>query len=439
MFSPPSPPPNTPPNPPSPPPAELESMTDQLVHAGERELEVVLDPFYFRRMTAYAQTVRHYPTSIKEYEWRNGWFLAISQREIEAGREDPIPKHTLALNKLGMVPAGSAGAATTPWQRWGKAWQQKYGGWWQALNEGQRGDVQACFSALGLHMASRFDRILRMGAKGGTLGGPPPAARADSLPNSECEWVSAPGAVSEKGAAVPEMPEVGEALRMTMPAQKPVLLPGCWDAKTSLIPTFCWNANPQSPNEQIALAPGWNANPQSPNERIALTPGGGHGTSLLGGRGETEEGTGSNLVWASTLKGHSAYGGEEETAAHFSPLATIAAGIGAGLGVGVGLVTLEMSARRHRRRRLRSDGTIDKSTPRMAERAQLRSPVPSKDGEWRARNHRHLARRAASPWAAEGQGGSQSAGTTDGGRMGVGGSFVGGSFDESFRGEILMR
>ena len=38
-----------------------------------------------------------------QFEWRNGWFWSISQREMDAGREDPFPVHTSLLRVLNVI------------------------------------------------------------------------------------------------------------------------------------------------------------------------------------------------------------------------------------------------------------------------------------------------------------------------------------------------
>ena len=49
------------------------------------------------RLCAYSRSVAHFPTALKEFEWRNGWFANISKRAMENGEKDPSPKHTQIL------------------------------------------------------------------------------------------------------------------------------------------------------------------------------------------------------------------------------------------------------------------------------------------------------------------------------------------------------
>lgn len=57
------------------------------------------------RLAAYARSVAHFPTAVKEFEWRNGAFYDISMAAEKAQRPDPCPKHTEGLKTLGVIPA----------------------------------------------------------------------------------------------------------------------------------------------------------------------------------------------------------------------------------------------------------------------------------------------------------------------------------------------
>lgn len=51
------------------------------------------------RLLAYARSVAHFPTALKEFEWRNKFFLDLSRARQAAGRPDPTPLHTQLLLK----------------------------------------------------------------------------------------------------------------------------------------------------------------------------------------------------------------------------------------------------------------------------------------------------------------------------------------------------
>mgnify|MGYP004069770623 CR=1 FL=1 len=64
---------------------------------------VVTGFFYLCRLSAYGRSVAHFPTAVKEFEWRNGWFHKISERALAKGEADPMPIHTAGLQKMGVV------------------------------------------------------------------------------------------------------------------------------------------------------------------------------------------------------------------------------------------------------------------------------------------------------------------------------------------------
>ena len=78
-------------------------LIDEMVAAGSKKVGVTLQPGTADRLAAYAESVADFPTGVKEFEWRNGWFYDISKDAIEAGEEDPMPFHTEALKTLGVL------------------------------------------------------------------------------------------------------------------------------------------------------------------------------------------------------------------------------------------------------------------------------------------------------------------------------------------------
>jgi ketopantoate reductase len=55
------------------------------------------------RLLAYARAVSHFPTAVKEFQWRNGFFYEVSRKAAEAGAPDPFPTHTKLLKSVGAV------------------------------------------------------------------------------------------------------------------------------------------------------------------------------------------------------------------------------------------------------------------------------------------------------------------------------------------------
>ena len=66
-------------------------------------LGLALEDGYYERLSGYARSVAHYPTAVKEFVWRNGWFHDLSKAALASGQPDPMPLHTAGLAKLGLV------------------------------------------------------------------------------------------------------------------------------------------------------------------------------------------------------------------------------------------------------------------------------------------------------------------------------------------------
>ena len=74
----------------------------ELAAAGEKKLGIKLDDGLVDRLCAYADSVAHFPTALKEFEFRNGWFVEnCSKPEMKEGLEDPCPTHTQWLKEAG--------------------------------------------------------------------------------------------------------------------------------------------------------------------------------------------------------------------------------------------------------------------------------------------------------------------------------------------------
>ena len=55
------------------------------------------------RLCAYARSVAHFPTALKEFEWRNGWFADLTFTSNSQLRPDPTPLHTNILLNEGSL------------------------------------------------------------------------------------------------------------------------------------------------------------------------------------------------------------------------------------------------------------------------------------------------------------------------------------------------
>ncbi|MEW5304327.1 MAG: hypothetical protein WDW38_011035 [Sanguina aurantia] len=59
------------------------------------------------RLMAYARSVAHFPTALKEFKWRNGWFHGLTLQAASQGKADPCPLHTALLLRLKAIPAAA--------------------------------------------------------------------------------------------------------------------------------------------------------------------------------------------------------------------------------------------------------------------------------------------------------------------------------------------
>jgi hypothetical protein len=82
---------------------QVETLIEELGAAGAAALGVTLDANVAERLHAYARSVAHFPTAVKEFQWRNGWFYSLSQDALGRGEPDPCPMHTAMLQELGVV------------------------------------------------------------------------------------------------------------------------------------------------------------------------------------------------------------------------------------------------------------------------------------------------------------------------------------------------
>jgi len=56
------------------------------------------------RLCAYARSVAHFPTAVKEFEWRNGYFYGLTKKARDNSLPDPCPLHTAGLEAIAAVP-----------------------------------------------------------------------------------------------------------------------------------------------------------------------------------------------------------------------------------------------------------------------------------------------------------------------------------------------
>lgn len=77
---------------------EVTSLILEMCAATTQAKGVTFQSGTAERLVAYAFSVAHFPTAIKEFEWRNGFFWDLSESAEDEQAEDPCPMHTYLVN-----------------------------------------------------------------------------------------------------------------------------------------------------------------------------------------------------------------------------------------------------------------------------------------------------------------------------------------------------
>ncbi|CAM8877401.1 hypothetical protein QQ045_021006 [Rhodiola kirilowii] len=83
--------------------SEVSSLIAELANAAAAEKGIVFEDNMEERLCAYSRAVAHFPTAVKEFKWRNGWFYSLSEKAMSQGKTDPCPLHTLWLKELKVI------------------------------------------------------------------------------------------------------------------------------------------------------------------------------------------------------------------------------------------------------------------------------------------------------------------------------------------------
>ncbi|XP_078171562.1 nuclear protein isoform X2 [Carex rostrata] len=83
--------------------SEVTSLIAELAAAAAAEKGLTFDEGIEERLCAYARTVSHFPTAVKEFKWRNGWFYSLTEKAVAQGKPDPCPLHTAWLKELKVI------------------------------------------------------------------------------------------------------------------------------------------------------------------------------------------------------------------------------------------------------------------------------------------------------------------------------------------------
>ncbi|KOM41059.1 hypothetical protein LR48_Vigan04g125700 [Vigna angularis] len=82
---------------------ELSSLIAELASAAASEKGLTFEEAMEERLCAYSRAVAHFPTAVKEFKWRNGWFYSLSEKATAQGNPDPCPLHSQWLKELRIV------------------------------------------------------------------------------------------------------------------------------------------------------------------------------------------------------------------------------------------------------------------------------------------------------------------------------------------------
>ncbi|KAG6413250.1 hypothetical protein SASPL_125958 [Salvia splendens] len=83
--------------------SEISALIGELAAAAASEKGLVFEGAIEERLCAYSRAVAHFPTAVKEFKWRNGWFYSLTEKAIAQGKQDPCPLHTSWLKELKIV------------------------------------------------------------------------------------------------------------------------------------------------------------------------------------------------------------------------------------------------------------------------------------------------------------------------------------------------
>ncbi|XP_042504461.1 uncharacterized protein LOC122081407 isoform X2 [Macadamia integrifolia] len=83
--------------------SEVGSLISELASAAAAEKGLVFEEAMEERLCAYSRAVAHFPTAVKEFKWRNGWFYSLTEKALAKGKSDPCPLHTAWLKELKIV------------------------------------------------------------------------------------------------------------------------------------------------------------------------------------------------------------------------------------------------------------------------------------------------------------------------------------------------
>jgi len=82
---------------------QVASLIAELASAAAAERGLTFDEGIEERLCAYSRAVAHFPTAVKEFKWRNGWFYSLTEKALAEGKPDPCPLHTAWLKEIKVI------------------------------------------------------------------------------------------------------------------------------------------------------------------------------------------------------------------------------------------------------------------------------------------------------------------------------------------------
>lgn len=81
----------------------METLIRELAATVEAEKGITFEENMEERLCAYSRAVAHFPTGIKDFKWKNGYFYSLTQKALVEGKPDPCPLHTCWLKELNAI------------------------------------------------------------------------------------------------------------------------------------------------------------------------------------------------------------------------------------------------------------------------------------------------------------------------------------------------
>ncbi|KAG5088177.1 hypothetical protein JHK86_000789 [Glycine max] len=82
---------------------ELSSLITELASTATNEKRLTFEEAMEECLCAYSPAVVLFPTAVKEFKWRNGWFCSLSEKATAQGKPYSCALHSQWLKELRIV------------------------------------------------------------------------------------------------------------------------------------------------------------------------------------------------------------------------------------------------------------------------------------------------------------------------------------------------